>query len=375
MKTNKDTGGQQGFVSIFTVLFFMVLITVITIGFLRIVISEQGQSQSNSLTASALDAAKAGIEDGKRALLAYMNTTDPTLKAQLASILNNPAAGCKDLYGNPSVANALGLDLSGKVEGASNLNESYSCLIVSPLSPDYQGSAGASTSTIVPLKAAGNFANIQVMWHDNADDGAVNWPIGTPTGAFPTQAAWNTAKSGKKTAEYLRLELIKTANENTSGDPANNQITPSGVTSSVVYLTPAQAGNTANFGLPQPNISPVLCKTSGASQFACSVSLPVTGDGTSQYYLRVTPLYGPTHFVVCLESCSAPVDFNGAQPIIDSTGQAADVFRRIKARISLGSQVSLPEFSLESGHSVCKAFSVSDKIDTSNGDGAGCSVP
>lgn len=366
MKSNTKAK-QQGFVSIFTVLFFMVLITVITVGFLRIIVRDQGQSADNSLSGSALYAAKAGIEDGKRALLADATTTDPVLKSALDSVLNNPNAGCKDLFGNLTIANALGLDPTGKVAGGSGLNQNYSCLIVSPISPDYLGNSAASTSTIVPLKGAGTYTSIQVMWHDNIQDGTVGSPIATPISGFPTQSAWDTAKGNNKTAEYLRLELIKT--------PLNGAITPNSITSKVVYLIPAGIGSVADFNLPQPNSARALCKTIAASQYACSTSLAVAGDGTSQLYLRVTPLYGSVHFAVCLQSCGTPVNFNGAQPIVDATGQASNVFRRVQARISITAQVPLPEYSLESGHSVCKAFSITDKINTANGDGAGCSVP
>lgn len=362
MKVNRATA-QQGFVSIFTVLFFIIFITVITVGFLRIITGEQTQSVNNSLTASALQAARSGVEDGKRALLLYNNTTDAGLKSALAAAFASQS--CTGIFGNPVVAGPLGLETSGAVASSTGLNQKYSCLIVSPLSPDYIDSSAAGQSKIVPLIGQSGFDSIKFSWHDTVQDKSLG-AITTPVNKFPTQTAWNSAKTTNATTAYMRLELITTA--------APGSITPSTTTSQVVYLIPASAGSAATFTSAQPNIAAVHCQISAASKYACNVTIPVAGGPTPNLYLRVTPLYGSTHFGVTLLSGGMPVNFNGVQPIIDSTGQASDVFRRIQARVSLTSDATLPEYALESGNNICKAFEVGKLVDTGNGLGAGCPV-
>src|SRR6266496_6576946 len=102
---------ERGFVSLFTVIFFMLLITIITVGFWRIMAIEQRQSLDNDLTASANAAAQSGIEDAKRAIIKYnsLSNGDP-LKAQLEAALTS--SECDALTGNNSIRTALNLNSS-----------------------------------------------------------------------------------------------------------------------------------------------------------------------------------------------------------------------------------------------------------------------
>src|SRR5258708_7053902 len=101
---------QAGFVSLFTVIFFTLLITVITVGFLGVVINEQQQSLNNDLTASALNAAESGIEDAKRAILAYFAMPSGAAKTALYNALTS--SQCNALTSDPT-AQSLGITSNG----------------------------------------------------------------------------------------------------------------------------------------------------------------------------------------------------------------------------------------------------------------------
>src|SRR6476661_5069543 len=60
---------QRGFVSIFTVLMFAILMSVVLVGFVRLMIDEQQQTLQDDLSKSAYNSAQAGIEDAKRAMM------------------------------------------------------------------------------------------------------------------------------------------------------------------------------------------------------------------------------------------------------------------------------------------------------------------
>lgn len=71
MKSMSVTQPERGAVSIFIVIFAALLMTIVTIGFVRIMVNDQSQATNSDLSQSAYDSALAGVEDAKRALLQY----------------------------------------------------------------------------------------------------------------------------------------------------------------------------------------------------------------------------------------------------------------------------------------------------------------
>lgn len=377
-----DNSKQQGFVSLFTVIFFMLLITVITVGFLRIMAAEQRQSLDNDLTASAQAAAQSGVEDAKRAILKYNSLpgSDP-LKGQLQSALNSTA--CDSLFSSAAVRSALNLNNNGSINGQPGLNQYYTCLNVTMNTPDYISQASAGKSEFIPLVAEGGqpYDQVLVSWHlaspSIGNDGDGQPAAYAPSVLLPPVTGGATSWSSQGYPAYLRVELYGYPN-GVIDRGRIDQLTRS------VFLVPNASGNAAavpsttpiNFGAVDPrgfdqtkvNLVGIRCNGTppnlAVGTYGCTarLELPLGQPSTSNtYFLRVTPLYGSTHFrLQLMHNSSTVVNFDGVEPMIDSTGRASDVFRRVQARVRLGDTTNLPEFSAESANDICKNMQVSD---------------
>jgi hypothetical protein len=373
---------EAGFVSLFTVLFFILFLTVITLGFLRIMGIEQQQSLDNDLTASAVAAADSGVEDGKRAILSYFTTGNPALKSALTSAFTSNQ--CDSLTGSAVIRAGLGIDAGGNVIGNPSLNQYYTCLTVNLDSPDYLNNKSAESSDFVPLvPSGGNFNRVQVSWHlvsqtlGPAGDGIpANYApgpllppvvnvVGNPANSWSTQGY----------PAYLRVQIY--------GYPKAGAITRANMEplSHTMLLVPTPQSNAAgvspgtpiNFdtndprGYEQPktNLQQIRCINTAGSigTYACSATLQIPAVGPAaitNYFLRVTPVYGQTHFQLKLMQGNSVVNFNGVQPIVDATGRAQDIFRREQARVRINPVSNLPEFVVESANTICKNMIVSD---------------
>ena len=83
---NSSKSYRRGAVSIFIVVFTALLISIITVGFIRIMMRDQQRATDSDLSNSAMDSARAGVEDAKRALQRYYNASTPSTRAQFESI-------------------------------------------------------------------------------------------------------------------------------------------------------------------------------------------------------------------------------------------------------------------------------------------------
>ena len=74
-------------------------------------------------------------------------------------------------------------------------------------------------------------------------------------------------------------------------------------------------------------------------------------------YLRLSALYKGAHFRVSLVGAQ----FKAVQPIVDSTGRASDIFRRVQSRVDLyDTSFPYPDAAVDVTSNFCKDFGVTD---------------
>lgn len=384
---------NEGAVSLFAVIFAMLLMTVVTVSFLRIMISDQNQASGNDLAQSAYDSAQAGVEDAKRALLWYQGecasggsgcTWDSSWETTCnAMVRDTNVVRAGDEAPTAGGSGTGEIKVQQSVSGNDTaLDQAYTCVTISRDSPDYIGELASGASTMIPLTAAGTYNTLTVEWFNSEDTsstvGAVN--VGTTFASQPiqTQANWGADRPPILRTQYMQvgsnfnLSDFDYANTGSPGQSNANTLFlyPTSNGASTVDLLqrdsrPDSAGNSSaapESYTPQPS----LCTTTVASgSFSCKISItlpdPVGGGARVSPYLWLTAYNAATHYRLTLtNSAGTPVDFRGAQPIVDATGRANTVFRRVQSRINLQGEFPYPNGAVDVSGSFCKNFGVTN---------------
>jgi len=377
---------ESGAVSLFVVVFAMLFVTIVTISFLRLMLSDQQQATTNDLSQSAYDSSLAGVEDAKRALILYRTicAADENSSAcrEARAVINdeNCNQGLREVVTVPSDSSKnteipVQQDQSG-TDG--ELNQAYTCVLMQLETDDYLGTVTANTSKLIPLKSTAPFTEVLVEWYTGDDLGTTSKTVNLVPDATAESNKSLYAQSdwpGNRPS-LLRAQLMQFDKESFSLDSFDNSSATSS-NANTVFLYPSGQTNVErviqdvrNIGLEdnrkQPTGEPVPVKCSGnisKGGYACSVRLqlpsPIDGSSVDRMgYLRLTGLYNSTHFRVSLVG----TQFDGVQPIVDSTGRANDLYRRVENRVDLiDTNFPFPEAALDLTGNLCKDFAVTDQ--------------
>jgi hypothetical protein len=412
MKLLRD--GQKGSVSLFIVIFAALLIITIGTAFIIIMIQGQGQATSDDLSRSALDSANAGVEDAKRAIVQYNSqclggsnvAPCPSLRSALFPSTPGVIDGWSDC---PTTVTAKVEKLTGgevQVGKDSTLNQAYTCVKVEMNTPDYVGTLVPGVSRFIPLKAVGGaFDTVAIEWFSQANlqaagrdtDGnyypiSFNKDVANPT-SLPPLANWPASGQKLTMPSLMRSQLLQyNGNGFQLADFAKSASSVTNANAATMFLYPSQIASTISDGSAGRPATPfalydnstssiplqtVSCKpnfttssTDTYDGYACKavlqLPLPIGATALSDRvaYLRLmAPYNASTDFRVTMlnsTDTNADVNFAGVQPIVDSTGRANTLFRRVKDRVEAsGNGLPYPEAALTVGHDVCKSFSVS----------------
>lgn len=393
---------QSGAVSLFVVIFATLLITIVTVSFLRLMINDQNQATNNDLSQSAYDSALAGVEDAKRALLRYQAICEEEGESVCTTLGNSIGnMGCNEV-----VREVIGVDdleaadvgQTGEVkiqqstsEGDSKLDQAYTCVKIKLLTDDYLGTLSATESKLVPLvgknsDGTSDFNTVTVEWFSSEDIGKSttgNYSVSL-TGAASPQPLFATTSWPTNWPPVMRAQLMQFNSAGSGFTLESFDYTNSGKSNSnTVFLYPSSASAAASESFTavdgrktsptgdtpidaaafSPRVS--HCEstlTSGG--YACKTVFtlpePVGGSANNRTaFLRLSALYNQTHFRVTLSKSGIATKFNGVQPEVDSTGRANTLFRRVSSRVDLiDTNFPYPDGAVDVSGNLCKDFSV-----------------
>lgn len=328
---------QQGFVSIITVITLSILLSLLTVAFVKVMARSQRQTLDTQLSTQANYAAETGINDAIKAIISNPGAI-PFDDTDCAA---TPITSTAD----PVAQKKLGSGATGEV------SEEYTCQLISSGVKDVLTTVGDQGNRIYPIKTDGVNANsIKIEWEDKAANN--NFNKGGPED-YPSIGNW-----GATTPAMLRLTLY-TPCAGGCADFARDALISS---QKNFFIKPGVGGGTMSFNSADGAAGLGDCQPINNSRpFACSITISdlvpaVATSAQNSLFLKITPIYGSAsvRFTALNPAGGTPLTMTGAQYRIDVTGKANDVYRRLEVRVPLPSY-GAPGIGIESG-SVCKKF-------------------
>ena len=346
---------QQGLVSIVVAVILMLIMSLIVISMSQNTQREQRQTLDRQLSDQAFYNAESGINDVTSYLYGPDGATAPSRKI---SCLTPPLG---------AYSNTIGNDPSNK----------YTCILYDRAPKTLQkDNVSLSSPEIIPINPVRddgttgvNLHSLTLSWDDAQErDKTIEAPCefnSNDPQVLPPDC--NTKGYGG-----LRAELISPAGDRvtTQKQTLVSFLMPSNTNGADIILSDVSLVYPNNQGL----FSPTKCN-GPAGQRRCSKT--ITDIGRQNMFLALRSIYRPVNLTISGKADDgSDIRFKDAQIVIDSTGKASDVLRRVQVRIPATSQYTYPGFALQSKDSICKVLNVTKGDDNvgrvSSADSSSC---
>lgn len=362
--------------SLVVVSVLVVILTLISLGFARLMTRSSIDSTNRQLGNAANYAAQSGIND----VISYMKqyATDHPSSPYVSS---PECTGSNSLIG--STGNPGPFYNDSNLSGDTSRNNQYSCILLNQTPSDlvYSGLPEAQSQVVKMTTSAVTGAMDKVM---------LSWKPSNAllTGYPPSnlslldEATWTDPINS-----YMPILRVTIYPVPVSGSTANLQ-----ANARTFFLYPQAPSPPNNVPVQNyVNISdgqklPVNCGDtntngafSGTADYRCnliinnllnSVSSP-GGDPINYVYLRLTPIYGQLDVKIqANDKWGQSLKFINVQAVVDVTAKVANVSKRLQARVNISSTSTttsnnispasndIPEFSLRSSDALCKRLTV-----------------
>ena len=337
---------QSGFVAIIAAAILMIIMTLITIGFTQVMQREQRQALDRHLSSQAFYAAETAINDAYRYVLSKQEANQ--------------------IVSEKTTCDVSGAEWNNGLISSGDTNVSYSCLLIdpTPTALEFNNSITESQSKIFPIqpKSGAKIQSITFQW--NGTDGTNEIKNIAEDCTPPADGSIRDLPSTRLSAvPLLRIDLI-----NIPADGADN-ITRDKLEngSAHFFLYPQNncGGTTVSFAnlIPPPErdtgrIVDVNCDPT--ANYSCEITINgIAGQNSNRMYARVRSIYGNANLrVTATDNSPSQFKFVGAQTVVDATGKANDVVRRVKAYLSTTGTYPTPEYVLQATQGICKDLEI-----------------
>lgn len=353
---NKTKGNESGLVSIIVVTIVIIILSLMTIGFAKIMDRELRQSLDRELATQANYAAESGMNDARNYVL------DRIKNNQIADI--GPDCLNTDALSAPQQQYFVD---SGSISAGSASTVKYTCVTVDTHPKELLfDKIPAGHSKIFRVVTSDVLDRLYFSWNNSGATSSTGATALSALGTFPAESYWSGAGHDKATG-VLRATVypVSGAGVGALGDQNANLenlartyfMYPNGAGPGIVGFEGFGANNgtvvAGNCNQNNFTTSPLPYKQ---SKHFCNSGL--TGMSASPpffYYVRITAIY--RDLTVSVQGTNAsgnPLKFDKAQGVIDVTAKGNDVLKRLQGRVSLDSDYDYPEYTIQSMDTLCK---------------------
>lgn len=312
---------EKGFASITIALVLIAVLALLTVGFAQLARREQQNALDKQLSNQAYYAAESGVNDANNAVKSGALTTS-TPKEGTDQCMDLPLPGAP----------------SAQISSQSGV--SYSCIMVD-LQPESltkdMASDGDWTTYFTSVGSAPD--SITLTWNSMI---ASKQPRADNSGFAPT-SLWNA-----RAAMQFSITPLSSYNRD---DLINNTYT--------VYGYPSTSSDSASYGGEQGKIVSAACDP--APKGACHVTINGLPAGVTKYAIHIHDYYDASHVALSAKSGATSLKLADSQAVIDVTGKARDVLKRILVHVPIHPSHDLPDESVQA-QDICKYFTT-DPLD------------
>lgn len=333
MKKKSD----EGFVSIVVTMVVMVVISLITIGFARLMLREQRQSLDRQLSKQAYYAAESGVND---ALLAI--SKDP----------NYSKVGCVSSVSLAGPVSATSVDKS--IDGTNvestcvEVKNAPTSLVFNPIGTNQNQPKVFKIDTQNQAGIAEKPIRIVIEWSAAASGSVSQFrPAGNTD--LTSLSGWNSQTG------LIKMTLVPYTSSNTRESLNANSF-------DVLLYPQTSSGSPSNItysdadGSQKGKIAPAECivLTKICRIMIDLASIP--GGSYDSLTMALTSVYQANNVTItAVGATGTPLSFLGVQYVIDSTGKVADVLKRIQVRKPIQSDRIFPSGPLLARDDICKS--------------------
>lgn len=320
---------ESGFAALVIAIILVLVLSLITVGFAQLMRREERSALDKQLSSQAYYAAESGVNAATKAI-------------------NDGYKGGKSTCGPDASIPGLGDNSVKFTSGNNPTGATFPCLLINPAPPQlhYDPILPTVSRTIefTAIDSGDNPApvsSIKISWQDSGN----NHNFISNCNNFPPTANWPYIG-------MLRAQLIPLV----AGSLDRTTLSNNAFTGFFCPNSGTLANNTGSYlgSIGTTNAGVVLngnCRT--ASTPNCSITISDLPGNQATFFLNLRSLYGATAVTISAYNGSTQLRLKGAQTLIDSTGKAQDVLRRVQVRVASSNGFDIPD---GTHADICKQF-------------------